>query len=295
MVQERVFVFDWPKVKPEVMEAFNLGNLDLRDGVAYWDKGKGSVIAQHMPLKDVMVDSSKGIQSVLGQLQAAQNIQLAATALSTGLILGAIVVQTMYLAKKIDKLQQQIDLVSQDVHSQNVLYFMGQLSEYFGLLESARVLLLDKELVEESRGIAEQYMAQLAAKRNELLSLIDNLVSYVDSASERHASLMLDFVNMMFDLLPKSIHLEVQLYERYGKSKLADHIAETAKQRYENVLANYKMWCNNKARGVLNGSGTEHAKLFHEKESQLKQLFNSEINQILLKPQVVKKIEHVHV
>jgi hypothetical protein len=151
MVQERVFVFDWPKVKPEVMEAFNLGNLDLRDGVAYWDKGKGSVIAQHMPLKDVMVDSSKGIQSVLGQLQAAQNIQLAATALSTGLILGAIVVQTMYLAKKIDKLQQQIDLVSQDVHSQNVLYFMGQLSEYFGLLESARVLLLDKELVEESR------------------------------------------------------------------------------------------------------------------------------------------------
>lgn len=283
MNQESVFVFDWVKVKPEVLEEFNLGNVDLRDGVAYWDRGKGSVIAQHMPLKEVVVDSSQEIKEILGQLQAAQSVQLAATALSTGLILGAIVVQTMYLAKKIDKLQQQIDLVSQDVHSQNVLYFMGQLSEYFGLVESARVLLLDKDLVEESQSIAEQYMAQLAAKRNALLSLIDNLVSYVDSASERHASLMLDFINMMFDLLPKSIHLEVQLYERYGKYKLADHIAETAKQRYEGVLANYKMWCNNKARGVLSGRGTEHAKLFHEKESLLKQLFNSEINQTLLK------------
>ena len=102
-----------------------------------------------MPLKEVVIDGSKGIKSVLDQLQVAQNVQLTATALSTGLILGAIVLQTMYLAKKIDKLQQQIDLVSQDVQSQNVLYFMGQLSEYFGLVESVRVLLLDKDLIEE--------------------------------------------------------------------------------------------------------------------------------------------------
>jgi hypothetical protein len=284
MIQESVFVFDWAKVTPEVIEGLNNGTIWLRDGVAVGSDG----VKQWLPIIEKTIDSSENIETVLKHLQSAQTIQLAATALSTGLILGAIVVQTMYLAKKIDKLQQKIDLVSQDVHSQNVLYFMGQLSEYFGLVESARILLLDKDLVEESRAIAEQYMAQLAAKRNELLSLIDNLVSYVDSASERHASLMLDFVNMMFDLLPKSIHLEVQLYERYGKYKLADHIAETAKQRYEQVLANYKLWCNNKAKGVLSGSGTEHAKLFHEKESLLKQLFNSEINQTLLEVHKVK-------
>jgi hypothetical protein len=289
MIKESVFVFDWAKVNPEVIEGLNNGTIWLRDGVAVGSDG----VKQWLPIIEKTIDSSENIETVLKQLQSAQTLQLAATALSTGLILGAIVVQTMYLAKKIDKLQQQIDLVSQDVHSQNVLYFMGQLSEYFGLVESARILLLDKDLVEESRAIAEQYMAQLAAKRNELLSLIDNLVSYVDSASERHASLMLDFVNMMFDLLPKSIHLEVQLYERYGKSKLADHIAATAKQRYEQVLANYKMWCNNKARGVLNGSGTEHAKLFHEKESLLKQLFNSEINQTLLKVHEIKVLAPV--
>jgi hypothetical protein len=286
MNYEQVFVFDWSKVKPSVIEGLNNGTIRLRDGVAI---GKG--VQQWMPLLKQNIDSSKNIESVLKQLHAAQNIQLAVTALSTGIILGAIVVQTMYLAKKIDKLQRQIDLVSQDVHSQNVLYFMGKLSEYFGVVEASRILLLDKELVTETEDIAVQYIGQLASKRNELLSLIDNLVNYIDNASERHASLMLDFVNMMLDLLPKSICLEIQLCERYGKFKLADHIAKTATQSYKGVLANYKDWCNKKAKGVIAGSGIKHAQLLHKNESLLQQLFNSEVNQALLKCNEVKVLE----
>lgn len=188
----------------------------------------------------------------------------------------------MYLANKIDKLQKKIDLVSQDIHSQNVLYFMGQMSEYFGVVESTRVLLLDKELVEESKDIAVIYLAQMAVKRNELLSLIDNLVVFVDSASERHAKLMLDFINMTLDLLPKSIYIEKQLYDRYGKFKMADHILNTASKRYNSVLKNYKQWCNNKVKNVISGNGVEHAKLLHINEPILQQLFHSDINTALL-------------
>jgi len=184
---EKIFIFDELKIKPEVLEAILNGKVDLREGVAYWINENGKkVIAQHMPLKEVLVDSSKGIKAVLGPLQAAQNIQLAATAISTGLIVGAIVVQTMYLANKIDKLQKKIDLISQDINTQNVLYFMGQMSEYFGVVESARVLLLDKALTEESREIATIYQAQMAVKRNELLSLIDNFLYHREKNQKRN-------------------------------------------------------------------------------------------------------------
>ncbi|MBH0017833.1 hypothetical protein [Pseudoalteromonas sp. NGC95] len=296
MNMEQLYIFDWSKVKPEVIEGISKGLVELRDGVAYKLNEAGHfVITQHMPLKEVSINSSSNIEGVLKHLNAAQNIQLAATAISTGLILGAIVVQTMYLANKIDKLQDQIDLVSQDVHSQNVLYFMGKLSEYFGLIESARVLLLDKALVEESQGIAEQYMAQLAAKRNELLSLIDNLIDYVDTASERHAKLMFDFVNMMMDILPKTISLETQLYERYGKYKMADHILATSAKSYTNILTNYKTWCNSKIQEVISGNAPQHMQLMNDKEDLLKELFNSEINQAILTANIKKNLEYAPV
>lgn len=292
MNYDKAFMFDWSEVKPEVIEGILNGKVDLRDGVAYWLNQNGiKVIAQHMPLKEVMVDNSKGLEAVIRPLQAAQNIQLAATAISTGLIVGAIVVQTMYLAKKIDKLQDKVDLISQDINSQNVLYFMGQMSEYFGVVESARVLLLDKALSEESVDIATIYQAQMAVKRNELLSLIDNLVSFVDSASERHAVLMFDFINTMLDLLPKSIFIEKELYDRYGKFKMADHILETASLRYDSVLDKYKLWCNDSIKNIVSGKGTEHSKLIHKNEPALQQLFQSEVNSMLLKSDKHKVLE----
>lgn len=284
---EQIFVCDWSKVEPYIIDGLNDGSIWLRDGVAVNSDG----VVKWLPLIEQSIDSTKSIEEVLKQIQSAQTLQLTATALSTGLILCAVVIQTMYLANKIDKLQSQIDLISKDVHSQNVIYFMGQLSEYFGLIESARVLLLNKELIDESGGIAEQYMAQLAAKRNELLSLIDNLIHFIDDASEQHAKLMFDFVNMMLDLLPKSICLEIQLYERYGKFKMADHIKDTAKKSYDNVLNNYKAWCNHKAKRAIKGESTKHSVLIEKQHDLLKQLFNSEINQSLLSVRA-KPIQH---
>lgn len=289
MSYEQIFVCDWSKVEPYIIEGLQDGSIWLRDGVAVNSDG----VVKWLPLIEQSIDSSNNIEDILKQLKTAQTLQLSATALSTGLILGAVVIQTMYLANKIDKLQNKIDLLSRDVHSQNVIYFMGQLSEYFGLIESARILLLNKELVDESSGIAEQYMAQLAAKRNELLSLIDNLIHFIDDASEQHAKLMFDFVNMMLDLLPKSICLEVQLYERYGKFKMADHIRDTAKKSYDSVLNNYKAWCNHKAKSAIKGESPKHSALIENQNNLLKQLFNSEINQSLLSTRATPILQQV--
>lgn len=97
---DTIFTFDWLKVYPDVLEALQNGKAVLRDGVAYWTElAEKSGIAQHMPLKQIPFNP-ESITELKQLVQMAQATQLAAIGLSTGIVVGAIVVQTLYLAKK---------------------------------------------------------------------------------------------------------------------------------------------------------------------------------------------------
>ncbi|TOF29204.1 hypothetical protein CGJ28_24100, partial [Vibrio parahaemolyticus] len=127
---ETIFTFDWEKVYPEVLEGLQNGKITLRDGVAYWTElAEKSGIVQHMPLKEVAFDPEK-LNEISKLIQASHATQMAAIGLSTTIIVGAIVVQTMYLARKIDKLQETMDLISSDISAQNILFYMEKLSKY---------------------------------------------------------------------------------------------------------------------------------------------------------------------
>ncbi|MDH6018865.1 hypothetical protein [Vibrio splendidus] len=280
---ERVFTFDWDKVKPEVYEAINNGSAVIRDGVAHWAKNSGkSGVAEWLPLKQVNIDHDQ-LGDLSKLLQSAQTTQLAAIGLSTTFILGAIVVQTVYLSKKIDKLQEALDLVSTEINTQNMLFYMEKMSKYFGVVESARVLLLDRSLVPETRSIADNIITQLSIERNEVLSLIDNLIGIADQATDKHLTHMLDFINLMLDMLPKAMYIESQLCDRYEKFGLAEHLMRENTKRYNQSLGQYRTWCNTKAQAVLRGENDPVALPFHEKKDELKDLFNCKHNQDLLK------------
>ncbi|MFM9587761.1 hypothetical protein ACKI11_49675, partial [Streptomyces caniscabiei] len=75
-----------------------------------------------------------------------------------------------------------IDVISSDIDAQNILFYLEKMSKYFGTIESARVLLLDKSLVSETQDIAASLISTLSIQRNEVLSLIDNLTSFADKA-----------------------------------------------------------------------------------------------------------------
>ncbi|PTP36316.1 hypothetical protein CWO07_09205 [Vibrio splendidus] len=280
---ERVFTFDWDKVKPEVYEAINNGSAVIRDGVAHWAKNSGkSGVAEWLPLKQVNIDPEQ-LGDLSKLLLSAQTTQLAAIGLSTTFIVGAIVVQTVYLSKKIDKLQEALDLVSTEINTQNMLFYMEKMSKYFGVVESARVLLLDRSLVSETRSIADNIITQLSIERNEVLSLIDNLIGIADQATDKHLTHMLDFINLMLDMLPKAMYIESQLCDRYEKFGLSEHLMRENTKRYNQSLGKYRTWCNTKAQAVLRGENAPVALPFHEKKDELKDLFNCKHNQDLLK------------
>ncbi|WP_422489096.1 hypothetical protein [Endozoicomonas sp. ALE010] len=294
-----IFTFDWDKVYPHVFEALQIGSAVLRDGVAYWSETSGkSGIIQHMPLKSVVLDQAdlndltSAISKVQKMVQGTQAASLVATAVSTGIIVGAIVVQTIYLANKIDTLQNEVDLISQDVNSQNIIYFMSRMSEYFGVVESARILLLDRALVDDTRTMADHLIMDLSIKRNELMSLIDNLVAFADQVSEQHLTHMLDFITTMLDILPKAIFIECQLCDRYGKFSLAEHLMRESSKRYEGILANYRAWCNDRVKQVIMGKSDPRALCFHEKKDDLKALFDSVSNNLLLAPAMPIRLEN---
>ncbi|HGF5125527.1 TPA: hypothetical protein ACF35B_003142 [Vibrio parahaemolyticus] len=288
---DTIFTFDWLKVKPEVLEGIQNGTITLRDGVAYWLEGTGKAgIAQHMPLKQVPFDPEK-LNDISKLVQASHTTQMAAIGLSTTIIVGAIVVQTMYLAKKIDKLQETMDLISSDTNAQNVLFYMEKLSKYFGAVESARVLLLDKSLVSETQDIAANLISQLSIERNEVLSLIDNLISFADQLTDRHLEQMLDFITMVLDIMPKAIYLESQLCDRYGKFKLSEHLMRENTKRYNHTLQQYRNWCNSKAKATIRGDANAIALTFHDKKNDLKALFDSSNNNALLQQLVSPSLE----
>lgn len=288
---ETIFTFDWDKVYPKVLEGLQNGKITLRDGVAYWTElAEQSGIVQHMPLKQVAFDPEK-LNEISKLIQASHATQMAAIGLSTSIIVGAIVVQTMYLARKIDKLQETMDLISSDISAQNILFYMEKLSKYFGAIESTRVLLLDKSLVSETQDIAANLISQLSIERNEVLSLIDNLISFADQLTDRHLEQMLDFITMVLDIMPKAIYLESQLCDRYGKFKLSEHLMRENTKRYNHTLQHYRNWCNSKAKATIRGDANPIALTFHDKKNDLKALFDSSNNNALLQQLVSPSLE----
>lgn len=185
LILNKIWVVDFNNVKPEVINGLNNGTANLYDGVVYWAKKSGNNgIIQHLPFKEFAIDKTNDVMSLTKSIQALQATTTAAISLSTCVILGALVIQTQYLATKIDKLQEAIDTVSVDVHSQNIIYYMDKISSC--AIESARVLLLDRSIKEEIKDIAVSLLANIGCKRNELFSFLDNILSIAHIVSPRH-------------------------------------------------------------------------------------------------------------
>lgn len=281
---EQFFTIDWSEVPQAVIEGLQNGSMRYSNAnnAVYWAQGSGNTgIVKHLPFIPSNLEKVDDLVNVSKAIQAAQNIQLAATALSTGLIIGAIVIQTMYLSSKIDKLQATIDIVSQDIHSQNIIFYMSKVADYFGAVETARIYMQDRTLKEEVRELATQVVVDLATRRNQLFNFIDNIIVIAnsDSVSERHKSLIIDFVNISLELLPKGIFIERELNTFIDKYATADLVTGKAAQRYLSVVDSYRRWCNAQNKESAKG---KIGLLINEKDNDLKTLFKMEENKLLL-------------
>lgn len=276
----KVWVIDESKLSKTLLEALSQGKAVIHDGVAYWAEGSGKTgIIQHIPFKETMLKSAEEA------IKAAQMTTVIAAAASTCIILGALIIQTKYLAAKLDKIQVTVDEIAKELHSQNIVYYMDKITDYIGGIEVARTLLKDRSLAHEIREIAFPLLAASAAKRNHALSFIDNVLNLVrnsDDLTNKHYELIINFAHMMLEIMPLGMHTEYLLASRVGKPQLAEQILLDGAERYQNAMDVYRGFLNEQHRSLIRGSIGNKAEIFHRIETKAENLIKSDENRLLL-------------
>lgn len=276
----KVWVIDESKLSKTLLEALSQGKAVIHDGVAYWAEGSGKTgIIQHIPFKETMLKSAEEA------IKAAQMTTVIAAAASTCIILGALIIQTKYLATKLDKIQVTVDEIAKELHSQNIVYYMDKITDYIGGIEVARTLLKDRSLAHEIREIAFPLLAASAAKRNHALSFIDNVLNLVrnsDDLTNKHYELIINFAHMMLEIMPLGMHTEYLLASRVGKPQLAEQILLDGAERYQNAMDVYRGFLNEQHRSLIRGSIGNKAEIFHRIETKAENLIKSDENRLLL-------------
>jgi len=277
---QKIWVLDESKFNEALVDALSEGNAVIHDGVAYWAEGSGQTgIIQHLPFKETAYKSAEEA------IKAAQMTTMLATAASTCVILGALIIQTKYLAAKLDELQVTVDEISKDVHSQNIVYYMDKITDYIGGIEFARTLLRDRTLADEISDVAYPLLAQVASKRNHVLSFIDNILNLASNQrdiTERHYELIVNFAHLMMEIMPTGIHTEYLLTARVGKPRLAEQILVDGADRYESAMLAYKNFMNGQHKELVRGTIGDRARAYKSIERKVESLVNSNDNKLLL-------------
>ena len=276
----RVWIIDESKLSKTLLDALSQGKAVIHDGVAYWAEGSGKTgIIQHIPFKETV------LQAAEEAIRAAQMTTVMAAAASTCIILGALIIQTKYLAAKLDKIQVTVDEIAKEIHSQNIVYYMDKITDYIGGVEVARTLLRDRSLAHEIREIAFPLLATSAAKRNHALSFVDNVLNLAhnsDDLTNKHYELIINFAHMMLEIMPLGMHTEYLLASRIGKPQLAEQILLDGAERYQSAVSVYKGFLNEQHRSLIRGSIGNKAEVFHRIEKKAENLIKSDENRLLL-------------
>ncbi|PWV59788.1 hypothetical protein [Plasticicumulans acidivorans] len=277
---EKIWVIDESLLSKTLRDALFQGKAVIHDGVSYWAKGSGKTgIIQHLPFKEATFESADDA------IRFAQMTTTMATAASTCIILGALIIQTKYLAAKLDKIQIAVDEIAKELHSQNIIYYMDKMTDYIGGIEVARTLLRDRTIAHEIMEVSFPLLATVTAKRNHALSFVDNVLNLVrnhDDLTNKHYELIVNFAHMMLEIMPLGIHTEYLLTSRVGKPQLAEQILIDGAERYENAMKIYKNFLNEQHRSLIRGSIGSKAKIFHQIERKAEILIQSKENQLLL-------------
>lgn len=241
MFEETIWIVDEAKLYPHLTKALDEGKATVHDGVAYWAEGSGRTgVIQHLPFKEAPAEA---MSHAVGAMQATT---VAVAAVSTMVILAALIIQTRYLAGKLEKIQATADEIAKDVHGQNVLFYMDKATEYMGAMESTRTLLQDRSLAMEIGDIAATLIPSMVGRRNQMLSLLRNVLSFSESGdvSHRHFELITNFAISMLEIMPIGIHLEYLLACRVGKLRLGEHLLADGATRYTAERENLRGFMN---------------------------------------------------
>jgi hypothetical protein len=281
-MQETFFTIDWSKVNPDVLKALQNGQSRIVNGVARNVKDNSQIL-QHMPFKELTTKSGQEIDDILKAVQGSQQAMAGLMAISTVAIIGAVVVATAYISNKLDKIQEQIEIVLKEIHDQNILYYLDKITSYFAAIEALRELMKSESVIEENRDLVLATLSHTSILRNHLLSFIDNIIFVSDGFEKKHKELVIKFLNSTLQLLPKAIFIESQAAYKLERYALGDCIKENAKIKYDNCINNFKIWLKEKRRNVIEGKTNSSIETYRIFYKEIEDTINSEENELLLK------------
>lgn len=281
MITDDLYTIDWIKVYPETIQKLTTNQGEIINGVAR-DVLDRSKILQHMPFTKVSIQQSGDLIKTAQLVQSAQAAITSAIAISTAVTVGAIVVSTMYLANKIDKLQEKMDLLHKEINDQNILFYLDKVTIYFGSVESLRQLIINSDVITENKDIVTNILSELLTVRNQTISFIDNIIYLSDRFSSDHKNLVLDFINLSLELLPKGLFIESQAAYKLDRFHLGDNIKEIGRNKYNSVLNKYKEWGNRQYKSIVKGESNSGTQGLIKNIENIKSILNSEENKLLL-------------
>lgn len=247
---EKVIVLDIDNLSPVIKERLENGIYKVFNGVVR-DSNNGNII-KHIPQK-ILELTPKDLQDLPSLIKNAQVTSLAATALSTTIILGAVVVATTIIVNKLNEIQNSIDGIKKELQDQNLFQYFLQLKDYVAVSESLREILSSPECIEENMDLISLKLNEISIKRNGLMLTMNERLKNIDHVSAEHKEVIVNFLDQSVALLPKIAYIESEGARCIGKFKLSEKVSTEFSNKYQHIEFRYKRFLNNEIDRSIKG------------------------------------------
>ncbi len=236
----QVHILDFEKLTPEMIAKIESKIYNVVRGVVRDENG---AIVKEIPTK-ILELTPKDLQNLPACIQKAQGTALAATALSTTVILGAIVVATTIIVNKLNEMQNSIDGIKKELQDQNLFQYFLQLKDYVAVSESLREILSSPECIEENSDLIALKLNEISIKRNGLMLTMHERLKSIDNVSAEHKEVIVNFLDQSIALLPKIAYIESEGAHSIGKFRLSEKVSTEFGKKYQHIEFRYKRFLN---------------------------------------------------
>lgn len=240
---------DLSQLTPDILNKINAGEYVISQSGGLVRDLNGKII-KHIPLKEISCENIANTQQLITSFQ---NSLALSTALSTGIILGAIIVSTKLILNKLNKIEELAEQILQEIYDQNRFQYFLQLKEYIATAVSLKEL---SPVLNENKDLVLMKLNQLSIKRQEILIVSIERMMQLNKLSTTHKEIVLNFLHQTITLLPKLFYLEKDVAIALNRLKYAKILENNFIYEYNKLNNKYKSILNIEYQNFIKGNKT---------------------------------------
>jgi len=271
-----VHILDFEKLNYEILEKIETGVYNVFNGVV---RDANGAIVKEIPTK-VLELTKDELENLPSCIAKGQGTVIAATAISTTIILGAIVVATKIIVNRLNEIQRGIDAIQKELQDQNQFQYFLQLKNYVAASESLRELLNSPECIAENKDLITMKLNEVSTQRHGLMLTFRERLHNIEKVSLSHKEEIVIFLENSIALLPKIAYLESEGAKAIGRYKLSKTINEQFTPAYRRIENNYILFLEDELNKSTKGESLLSKNIINNIKQKAKIEF--EINNSLL-------------